>query len=196
MLTTTIYAGLFLAAMYYSVLKGSPEERSIGIVLLVGNLATVATLALFKADDFRHVSEMYVAVDALCSIALCALATKRPSWMAIFIAAFQINGTLGHLVKILSPETLTLSYAFLLRAWAWPMIIVLLVCHWNPNLRDILRQSHLMAMPFPLGPRPMMDRLSSIPPHEPSSNTTSPDVGTPNGTGEKAVSSTNTQAAH
>jgi hypothetical protein len=182
--------------MYYSVLKGSPEERSIGIVLLVGNLATVATLALFKADDFRHVSEMYVAVDALCSIALCALATKRPSWMAIFIAAFQINGTLGHLVKILSPETLTLSYAFLLRAWAWPMIIVLLVCHWNPNLRDILRQSHLMAMPFPLGPRPMMDRLSSIPPHEPSSNTTSPDVGTPNGTGEKAVSSTNTQAAH
>lgn len=72
--------------------------------------------------------------------------------MAVLIATFQINGTLGHAVKLVSPETIDLSYAILLRLWGWPMVLTLLVARFMPALRRVLRQSDLIGLPAMLRP--------------------------------------------
>lgn len=153
MLTSTLYACVLLAALFFSMVRGSEGERQIGLVLLCGNSATIVTLYLSHGHDFTFVSATYLAVDVACALILCALAVLRPSWMAILIAAFQINGTLGHAVKLLAPETIELSYAILLRLWGWPMALTLLVAHWYPRLNRLLRQSDLAALPPLVRPR-------------------------------------------
>lgn len=153
MLTSFLYAATLLTAILLSWLNGTHPERRVAQVLLAGNLATIATLLLSHGEDFTYVSAAYLAVDILGAAALCWIAVRHPSWMTVLVATFQVNGTLGHAVKLVSPETMDLSYAILLRLWGWPMVLTAIVARFKPGMRRILRQSDLMGMPAPLRPR-------------------------------------------
>lgn len=152
MLSSLLYACVLLIALSLAMGRGSEAERHVGIVLLAGNLGTLLAIGLDSVAGFTFVSMTYLTVDVLASVALCFIACRRPSWMAILIASFQINGTLAHIVKLLAPETLDLSYAILLRIWGWPMVLTLLCAHWKGALQRVLRQSDAIALPRPLRP--------------------------------------------
>lgn len=152
MLSSLLYACVLLIALSIAMGRGSDAERRVGIVLLAGNLATLLAIGLNSVANFTFVSVTYLTVDVLASLALCFVACGRPSWMAILIASFQINGTLAHIVKLLAPETLDLSYAILLRIWGWPMVLTLLLAHWKGALQRVLRQSDALGLPRPLRP--------------------------------------------
>jgi hypothetical protein len=152
MLTSFLYAATLLTAILLSWLNGTRPERRVALVLLAGNLATIATLLLSQGHDFTYVSAAYLAVDILGTVALCWIAIRHPSWMTVLVATFQVNGTLGHAVKLVSPETMDLSYAILLRLWGWPMVLTAIVARFKPGMRRILRQSDLMGMPAFLRP--------------------------------------------
>lgn len=151
MYTSIAYAGLLLLTLSFALAKGTRSERTTGIVLLLGNLATIAVMVV-NPGDFVSVSTAYLAVDVLATIVLTILAVRRPSWMSILVAAFQLNGSLGHLVKLLAPETISLSYAVLLRIWGWPMILALLAARFWPTLCEVIRQSDLHSVPRPFRP--------------------------------------------
>lgn len=163
--SSLVYGCLLLTALFCSIVRGTQSERILGLILLAGNIATITALQGGRTASFVHVSTLYLVVDAAAAIALCWAAVARPSWMTILVAAFQINGTLAHLVKVLAPETFALSYAVLLRMWSWPMVGTLLLAHWRPNLRALIRQSDLAALPAPLRPA----RIGgSVPPRRPN----------------------------
>lgn len=153
MLSSIFYACLLLAALTVAFVSGSREERLVAVVFAFGNAATIAVLSTSSASSFGHVSAFYIGVDVIASVLLCSIAVTRPSWMTVLIAAFQINGALAHIVKLVTPETISLSYAILLRIWAWPMVATLLLAHWYKPLRNVLRQSDLQDLPAPLRPR-------------------------------------------
>jgi len=155
MLSSTIYACLLLLTLFFALGRGTRDERQLGTVVLAGNLATILVLVLSKDSDFTHVPLAYLGVDVAAALLLCAHAVRQPTWMAVLVATFQINGTLAHAVKLASPETFNVSYAILLRLWGWPMVLTLLLAHWRPSLRAILRQSDLARMPALLRPPSM-----------------------------------------
>lgn len=135
-----IYAFLLLLATGSAIIFGSRGERWVGAVVLGGNLLTIL-LERFIGGHFAAVSFGYLALDAALAAILCAVAVRYPTWAAICIAAFQINGTLGHLVKLLAVGTIPFSYAFLLKFWAWPMVLTLLAARIIPSLRTVLLAS-------------------------------------------------------
>lgn len=133
-----LYLALLFLAIFVSLWRGTRGEKWLGGTVLSGNLLTIGIEhAVGKA--FLSVSFGYLALDAVLATILCAIAVKYPSWVAIFVSAFQINGTLGHLVKLLAPDTIPFSYAFLLKVWAWPMVLALLVGRCMPRLHQRLR---------------------------------------------------------
>jgi hypothetical protein len=132
-----IYLALVVLATGSALLFGTRGERLIGATILVGNLLTVLIERL-PGESFSSVSIGYLVLDAALAAILCTIAVRYPSWVAICVSSFQINGTLGHLVKLFAAHTIPFSYAFLLKFWAWPMILALLAGRWLPAMHGLL----------------------------------------------------------
>lgn len=128
-----IYLVLMVLATGSAILFGTRGEKWVGATVLAGNLLTLI-LERLAGEGFASVVVAYLALDAILAAALCAIAVRYPSWVAICVAAFQVNGTLGHLVRLLVTDTIPFSYAFLLKVWAWPMVFALLLSRPLPAL--------------------------------------------------------------
>jgi hypothetical protein len=142
------YLVLLVLAAGSALLFGTRGEKWIGTTVLTGNLLTMA-LEHAVGEKFASVFPLYFALDACLAVVLCAIAARFPSWVAICVAAFQVNGTLGHLVKLVAIDTIPFSYAFLLRVWAWPMVLALLAARFLPSMRSML-----LARDWPLYEKP------------------------------------------
>jgi len=138
------YLVLLVLAAGSALLFGTREEKWVGATMLAGNLLTMA-LEHAVGEKFASVFPLYFALDACLAVVLCIIAVRFPCWVAICVAALQVNGTLGHLVKLVAIDTIPFSYAFLLRVWAWPMVLALLAARFAPSMR-----STLMARDWPL----------------------------------------------
>jgi hypothetical protein len=136
-----VYFVLLLLAAGSALVRGTRGEKWLGATVLAGNLLTLGVERLL-APSFASVSLLYLALDAVLAVILCAIAVRFPTWVAISVAAFQINGTLGHLVRLLASHTIPFSYAFLLKVWAWPMVLVLLAARALPALNATLMARH------------------------------------------------------
>ena len=132
-----IYLGLMILATGSAILLGTLGEKWVGATVLAGNLLTIV-LERLAVEGFATFVIGYLALDAVLAAALCLIAVRYPSWVAICVAAFQINGTLGHLVRLLVTETIPFSYAFLLKVWAWPMVLALLASRLLPSMRAVM----------------------------------------------------------
>ena len=135
-----LYLGLLIVATGAALWKGTTGERWVAGIMLAGNLLTLLLVETI-ARSFASVSALFMILDATLALLLCLVAVRYPSWVTILVSAFQINGTLGHLVKLAAPQTIPFSYAFLLRFWAWPMVLVLLLSRFFQRLRTILKAS-------------------------------------------------------
>ena len=138
-----IYLMLLLAATVWTLLRGTLPERRLASLLLAGNVLTgLLLIAGGGANGYAHALITYFALDAALATALVLLAVRSPSLLTIAVAAFQINGTLAHLVKLVAPATFPFSYAVLLKIWAWPMIASLLVARFAPAMSLELKAKH------------------------------------------------------
>jgi len=136
-----IYIFLLVLAAGLAIWRGTAGERWIAATVLAGNLLTLVIVRA-GARTFASVSLFYFGADALLALVLCAIAVMYPTWVSVLVSAFQINGVFGHLVKIVAPNTIPFSYAFLLRVWAWPMVIAMLSGRLFPELRRTLTRRH------------------------------------------------------
>jgi hypothetical protein len=138
------YLLLLVLAAGSALLFGSRGEKWVAATVLAGNLLTLV-LERAVGETFASVFPLYLALDASLAILLCAIAVRYPSWVAICVAACQVNGTLGHFDKLFAVDTIPFSYAFLLRVWAWPMVLAILAARIFPSMR-----ATLMAKDWPL----------------------------------------------
>lgn len=137
MVRIELYLTLLLLSAGLALALGSRGEKWVGATLLAGNGLTMLVEHL-PGQSFTAFSPAYLALDAVLALVLCGIAIRFPSWVSICVAAFQINGTLGHLVKLVAVDTIPFSYAFLLRVWAWPMVLALLLSRGIPSMRATL----------------------------------------------------------
>ncbi len=131
------YLVLLVLAVGSALLFGTRGERWVAATVLTGNALT-GIVERLTGESFSAFSFGYLALDAVLAVILCLIAVRYPSWVAVCVAAFQINGTLAHLVKFMAAPTIPFSYAFLLKVWAWPMVGVLLIARGLPPFGAIL----------------------------------------------------------
>lgn len=133
-----LYLALIVLATVLALWRGTAGEKWITSIVLCGSLLTIPLVGR-GGSSFASVSLMFMLLDGFVAFLLCLVAVRYPCWVAILVAAFQINSALGHVVKLLAPHTIPFSYAFLLRVWAWPMVFAMLLSRALPQLRAIIK---------------------------------------------------------
>lgn len=134
MVNTLVYFAILLGCCLYTALRGSSPERIGAAILMAGSILTLVTLSS-AATIYRSLEVGVVVVDLATLLAFLVLALRADRIWPLCITAFQLVGTAGHAVKLVDPQVLPYAYAFALRFWGYPMILMLIIGTWNHQKR-------------------------------------------------------------
>jgi len=118
------FNALLLGVVIYALCCGRRPEKAGALIMLVGAVLTrLAWTAM--SERFVHVETGALTVDVLAFAAFFTLAVRTDRNWTLWLAAFQLVATLGHLAKAIDPGMMQTGYAFLLAAWSYPMLLVI-----------------------------------------------------------------------
>jgi hypothetical protein len=132
---TLVYLALLFGCGFYAFWRGGPPERIGATILTAGSLLTFAALLSRTAAIYRSLEVGVFLVDVATLFGFLILALRAERLWPLCITALQIVGTAGHAVKLVDPQTLPYAYAFALRLWGYPMILLLAFGTWNHQKR-------------------------------------------------------------
>ncbi len=137
MVNTLVYLALLAACCVYVALRGAAPEKIGAAVIVVGSLLTFAALVALSttATLYRSIEVGVFNVDLAALLAIVALALRAERLWPLCVAALQIIGTAAHAVKLVDPQILPSAYAFALRFWGYPMMLLLVLGTWNHQRR-------------------------------------------------------------
>ena len=119
-----LYYSLLLAVVGYAFARGGRPEKWGAIIMLVGSIAGhLAWSSGPRRLVGLEVAELYVDLAALAAFFVLAL-TSRRNW-TLWIAAFQLVGTLAHAARLMDPTMMPTGYAFLIVVWSYPMLLMI-----------------------------------------------------------------------
>jgi hypothetical protein len=134
MLGVPFYYTLLLLCWSYAALRGGAPERIGATVILAGSLLTLATLST-RSSSYGSVETGVFVVDLACLTAFLVLALRAERFWPTWVAALQLLGTSGHLVKLVDPTLLPRAYAFAAIFWTYPMLLLLVLGTWRHQQR-------------------------------------------------------------
>ena len=105
---------------------GGKPEKLVAITLLA---AAIATLAAYSPYPRTFVSVEYgvVLVDLLLLVALGAIALNANRYWPLCITSLHLASTIVHVGKMVDITMNGWAYALLLKFWAYPMVVTLVV---------------------------------------------------------------------
>lgn len=129
-----VYLILLNLCWAYALWRGGTPERIGATILAVGSFLTAAAIDDGRGS-FQGVEVDVVVIDILCSLAFVSLALRADRFWPLWLAALQVGGTAGHAVKFIDPHIVPRAYAFMLAAWAYPMLVLLFAGTWRHRRR-------------------------------------------------------------
>lgn len=117
---------LQLGASWYAVSRGGRPERLVASALLV---AAVASLLVYSPypRTFMRLEVGVLAVDLALLGALIAIALHANRYWPLAMASLHLASIIAHLGKWVDLSMSEWAYALLLRAWAYPMLLTLVI---------------------------------------------------------------------
>jgi hypothetical protein len=134
MLNNLAYAVVLFGGCFYVAARGGVPERIGAAILIAGSLLTVAALSS-TAKIYRSLEVGVFLVDVATLLSFVVLALRADRLWPLCVSALQLVGTAGHAVKLADPQVIPYAYAFALRFWGYPMVLVLLIGTWNHQKR-------------------------------------------------------------
>lgn len=121
-----IFSALLILASLFAMVRGGAPERIVGAALL---LAFGASIGMQQplASRFVAVEWGIFAADLLLLLVLLGVALHADRFWTLWLAAFHMLGTGGHLVRSLDHGIEPIAYAILLASWSYPMILLLVI---------------------------------------------------------------------
>jgi hypothetical protein len=108
----------------FALIRGGAPERLVALTFLAG--ATASTLISirfhFPPDGFQPA---IFCVDMLMLVCIGGVMLKANRYWPIAVAALQFLSVLGHLIKLLDPNMVTVLYWIANTFWAVPQIVIL-----------------------------------------------------------------------
>lgn len=129
-----VYTSLLILCWAYALWRGGAPERIGATVLAIASFLTAAAIGDARGS-FQGVEVGVVLIDILCSLAFVALALRADRFWPLWLAALQVGGTAGHAVKLIDSGVVPRAYAFMLAAWAYPMLVLLVAGTWRHQRR-------------------------------------------------------------
>ena len=129
-----VYQALLLACWAYALVRGGAPEK-IGSTILVAASYLTAAVPSGPTGNFQSFEFGTLIVDLLCSAAFVALALRADRFWTFWVAALQILATAGHAVRLVEPDMISRTYAFMLVVWSYPMIFLMIIGTWRHRQR-------------------------------------------------------------
>jgi hypothetical protein len=129
-----IYRLLMYGVCGYALIRGRPDARIVGLVFLIGDLATLALRSRFTAGYLGLETNVLI-VDVLALVAFTYAALISDRFWPLWVSGLQLTSSMGHVFKLIDPHLLPLAYAAALRFWAYPILIILAVGTWRAQRR-------------------------------------------------------------
>ena len=139
-----IFRILLALVVLYALLRGQRDERHVGIIFVIGVIATELVLPE-RSERFAGVEVKLVLVDVAVLAGCVWVALRSDRFWPLWIAGLQLTAMLGHLLKAVEVELFARAYAAALVFWAYPMLIILAVGTWRSHRRATAQRNGEVA---------------------------------------------------
>lgn len=110
----------------FALIRGGAPERLIALTFLLGAVASI--LVSIHAKPMPGGFQLGIfCVDVLMLVAIGGVMLKADRYWPIAVAALQFLSVLGHLIKLLDPNVVTVLYWITNAFWAVPQIVILAI---------------------------------------------------------------------
>lgn len=125
-LNVILFNALLVAACGFAWLRGGRPEQIAATALIVAAAATFAAYTPYPRRFFA-VEYGVLGVDLILLAALIVIALNANRYWPLGLAALHLAATIAHFGKMVDVSMGGWGYAFLLKLWAYPMVLTLIV---------------------------------------------------------------------
>lgn len=140
----TLFRILLALVVLYALLRGKRDERHVGIIFVVGVIATELVLPPAR-ERFADVETKLMLVDLAVFAGCLWVALRSDRFWPLWIAGLQLTAMLGHVLKAVDVQLFARAYAAALVFWAYPMLIILAVGTWRSHRRIVAQQRNELS---------------------------------------------------
>ena len=130
-----LFRFLLLLVALYAFVRGSRDERQVGIVLVTGVIAT--TLAWSPtANRYSGLETAVMLVDIAVFAGFLWVALRSERFWPLWIAGLQLTTIIGHLLKAIDADLFARAYGAALSFWGYPIVLILAIGTWRRTKRE------------------------------------------------------------
>jgi hypothetical protein len=118
------FVALLVLTTFYALWAGGGPERAGAAVYA---LSVAATHLILTAHNQRwlNVETGVFIVDAVTFLAFIPIALRANRFWPLWVSAFLGLGVLGHLARLVGPDTFWWAYAVVLTIWSYPILALI-----------------------------------------------------------------------
>jgi hypothetical protein len=131
MIRLIAFNSILLGSCGYALLKGTRDAQIVAMVTLVASFVSY----LLLLSHYQQLEYGVLGVDVLTFIAFTAVALKSDRFWPLWISGLQLTTSFGHLLRGFEEQLVPIAYAVALRAWSYPIQIILAVAVWRSQQR-------------------------------------------------------------
>ena len=129
---------LLVLVALYALLRGKRDERQVGIIFVLGVIATELVLPAPRLR-FAGVETHLMLVDVAVFMGFTWVALRSERFWPLWIAGLQLTAIFGHVLKAVDIHLFSRAYAAALVFWAYPMLLILALGTWRGERRRAIR---------------------------------------------------------
>lgn len=127
-----VFNAILLGSCGYALLRGTRDAQVIAFVTLVASFASY----LLVLSHYTQIELGVMIVDVLTFLAFTAVALKSDRFWPLWISGLQLTTSFGHLLRAFEDQLVPIAYAVALRAWSYPIQIILAIAVWRSHQRS------------------------------------------------------------
>ena len=132
----TLFRILLAVVAAYVLLRGRRDERDVGLVLVLGVIATHLVISPLKTR-FASVETHVFAVDVIVFMGFLWVALRSERFWPLWIAGLQLTAIMGHVLKAVDVHLFTKAYAAAMVFWSYPIVLILAIGTWRSHRRHL-----------------------------------------------------------
>ena len=118
------FAALLALTTLYALLAGGGPER-IGAAVYAVSVAATHLILTAHTQRWLNVETGVFIVDVVTFLAFVPIALRADRFWPLWVSAFLGLGVLGHLARMVGPDTFWWAYAVVLTIWSYPVLALL-----------------------------------------------------------------------
>lgn len=115
---------LLAVCTLYALWAGGGPER-IGAAVYALSVAATHLILTARSQDWLNLEVGVFIVDAVAFLAFVPIALRADRFWPLWVSAFLGLAVLGHLARLVGPDTFWWAYAVVLTIWSYPILALI-----------------------------------------------------------------------